>query len=142
LCRRSCSIPAALRREVDTTNQSWLLLPNTQGPKWQATLGPTISLVSLSQTCCFHQRHTCVSSAFCASKAVQRNLCWLTCCIQEDRRKNTELRLALVSRTCTSCCSEYLTETLGRQQRSTICYYAAPLVTLRPKSKSPLSVPV
>ncbi len=64
-----------------------------QLPSW----GPAVSLVSLSQTCCFYRRHTCAASAFCASEAVHRKVCWLTCCVRKDRRFNTELRFAFVS---------------------------------------------
>ncbi len=107
LCKRSCSMPAASLRKLDTTSQSCLVLLNTQGvtgypcvclslaaqlPSW----GPAVSLVSLSQTCYFYRRHTCAASAFCASEAVHRKVCWLTCCVR-DRRLNTELRFALVS---------------------------------------------
>ena len=62
-------------------------------PRW----GPAVSFVSLSQTCCLHRRHTCATSAFCASEAVNRKVCWLSCCAQKDRRLNTELRFTLVS---------------------------------------------
>ena len=108
MCKRSCSMPAASLRKLDTTSQSWLVLPNTQGvtgypcvclllaaqlPSWALA----VCLVSLLQTCCFYRRHTCATSAFCASEAVHRKVCWLTCCVWEDRRLNTELRLALVS---------------------------------------------
>ncbi len=101
-------MPAASLRKLDTTSQSWLNLPNTQGvtgypcvclllaaqlPSWALA----VSLVSLSQTCCFYRRHTCATSALCASEAVHRKVCWLACCVREDRRLNTELRLALVS---------------------------------------------
>ena len=34
---------------------------------------------------------------FCASEAVHRKVCWLTCCVRKDRRLNTDLRFALVS---------------------------------------------
>jgi len=68
-----------------------------QGP----SLGLAVSLVSLvpvlPQTCCFYRRHTCATSAFCASEAVHRKVCWLTCCVRKDRRLHTELRFALVS---------------------------------------------
>ncbi len=59
-----------------------------------AKLGPC---VSLPQTCCFYRRHTSATSAFCASEAVHRKVCWLTCCVRKDRRLNADLRFALVS---------------------------------------------
>jgi len=31
-------------------------------------------------------RHTCATSAFCASEAVHRKASWLTCCVRKDRR--------------------------------------------------------
>ena len=64
-----------------------------QLPSW----GLAVSLVSLPQTCCFYRRHTCATSAFCASEAVHRKVCWLTCCVRKDCRLNTDLRFALVS---------------------------------------------
>ncbi len=78
--------------KMDATSQSWLVLPKTQGvtgyrcvclsraaqlPSW----GLAVSLVSLSHTCCFYRRHTCAISAFCATEAVHRKVCWLTCCV-------------------------------------------------------------
>ncbi len=109
LCKRSCSMPAASLRELDTASQSWLVLPKTQGvtgyrcvclsraaqlPSW----GLGVSLVSLSQTCCFYRRCNCATSAFCASEAVHRKVCWLTCCARKNRRLNTDLRFALASK--------------------------------------------
>ena len=102
-------MPAASLTKVDTTSQSWLVLPKTQGvtgyrcvclsraaqlPSW----GLGVSLVSLSQTCCFYRRCNCATSAFCASEAVQRKVCWLTCWVRKDRRLNTDLRFALASK--------------------------------------------
>ncbi len=57
-------MPAASLRKLDTTSQSWLVLPNTQGVTGYrcvclslatqlSSWGPAVSLVSLSQTCCF-----------------------------------------------------------------------------------------
>jgi len=57
-----------------------------------------VSLVSLSQTCCFYRRYKCATSAFCASEAVHRKVCWLTCCVRKDRRLNTDLRFTLASK--------------------------------------------
>ena len=74
----------------------WVCLSRTgQLPSW----GLAVSLVSLPQTCCFYRRHTCATSAFCASEAVHRKVCWLTCCVRgrKDRRLNPDLHFALVS---------------------------------------------
>jgi len=38
----------------------------------------------VSQTCCCYRRHTCAASACCASKAVHRKVCWLTCCVRKE----------------------------------------------------------
>jgi len=64
LCKRSCSMPAASLIKLDTTSQSWLVLPNTHGVTGYrcvclslatqlSSWGPAVSLVSLSQTWCF-----------------------------------------------------------------------------------------
>ena len=109
MCKCSCSMPAASLRELETTSQSRQVLPKTQGvtgyrcvclsraaqlPSW----GLSVSLVSLSQTCCFYRRCNCATSAFCAIEAVQRKVCWLTCCVRKDRRLNTDLRFASASK--------------------------------------------
>jgi len=76
-------MPAASLRKLDTTSQSWLDLPNTQGVTGYPCVclllaaqllswALAVSLVSLSQTCCFYRRHTCATSASCASEAVHR----------------------------------------------------------------------
>ena len=99
-------MPAASLTKVDTTSQSWLVLPKTQGITGYRCVclsraaqlqswGLAVSLVSLSQACCLHRRHSCATSAFCAIEAVHRKVCWLTCCVRKDRRLNTDLRSAL-----------------------------------------------
>ncbi len=99
-------MPAASLTKVDTTSQSWLVLPKTQGITGYRCVclsraaqlqswGLAVSLVSLSQACCWHRRHSCATSAFCAIEAVHRKVCWLTCCVRKDRRLNTDLRFAL-----------------------------------------------
>jgi len=99
-------MPAASLTKVDTTSQSWLVLPKTQGITGYRCVclsraaqlqswGLAVSLVSLSQACCLHRRHSCATSAFCAIEAVHRKVCWLTCCVRKDRRLNTDLRFAL-----------------------------------------------
>ena len=99
-------MPAASLTKVDTTSQSWLVLPKTQGITGYRCVclsraaqlqswGLAVSLVSLSQACCLHRRPSCVTSAFCAIEAVHRKVCWLTCCVRKDRRLNTDLRFAL-----------------------------------------------
>jgi len=109
LCKRSCSMPAASLTIVDTTSQSWLVLPKTQGITGYRCVclsraaqlqswGLAVSLVSLSQACCLHRRHSCATSAFCAIEAVHRKVCWLTCYVRKDRRLNTDLRFALASK--------------------------------------------
>jgi len=105
-------MPAASLRKLDTTSQSWLVLPNTQGVTGYrcvclslatqlSSWGPAVSLKACLFHChrpvAFYRRHTCATSALCASEAVHRKMCWLTCCVRKDRRLNTELRLALVS---------------------------------------------
>ncbi len=102
-------MPAASLRELDTTSQSWLVLPKTQGITGYRCVclsraaqlqswGLAVSLVSLSQACCLHRRHSCATSAFCANEAVHRKVCWLTCCVRKDRRLNIDLRFALASK--------------------------------------------
>ena len=109
LCKRSCSMPAASLTKVDTTSQSWLVLPKTQGITGYRCVclsraaqlqsrGLAVSLFSLSQACCLHRRHSCATSAFCAIEAVHRKVCWLTCYVRKDRRLNTDLRFALASK--------------------------------------------
>ena len=99
-------MPAASLTKVDTTSQSWLVLPKTQGITGYRCVclsraaqlqswGLAVSLVSLSQACCLHRRPSCATSAFCAIEAVHRKVCWLTCCVRKDRRLNTDLRFAL-----------------------------------------------
>ena len=99
-------MPAASLTKVDTTSQSWLVLPKTQGITGYRCVclsraaqlqswGLAVSLVSLSQACCLHRRHSCATSAFCAIEAVLRKVCWLTCCVRKDRSLNTDLRFAL-----------------------------------------------
>ncbi len=96
-------MPAASLTKVNTTSQSWLVLPKTQGITGYRCVclsraaqlqswGLSVSLVSLSQACCLHRRHSCATSAFCAIEAVHRKVCWLTCCVRKDRRLNTYLR--------------------------------------------------
>ena len=104
-------MPAASLRKLDTTSQSWLVLPNTQGvtgypcvclllaaqlPSWALA----VCLVSLLQTCCFYRRHTCATSAFCASEAVHRKVCWLTCCVPPPLKHRLALRNSVGARTC------------------------------------------
>jgi len=102
-------MPAASLTKVDTTSQSWLVLPKTQGITGYRCVclsraaqlqswGLAVSLVSLSQACCMHRRHSCATSAFCAIEAVHRKVCWLTCCVRKDRRLNTDLRFASPSK--------------------------------------------
>jgi len=102
-------MPAASLTKVDTTSQSWLVLPKTQGITGYRCVclsraaqlqswGLAVSLVSLSQACCLHRRHSGATSAFCAIEAVHRKVCWLTCCVRKDRRLNTDLRFALASK--------------------------------------------
>ena len=102
-------MPAASLTKVDTTSQSWLVLPKTQGITGYRCVclsraaqlqswGLAVSLVSLSQACCFYRRHKCATSALCASEAVHRKVCWLTCCVRKDRRLNTDLRFTLASK--------------------------------------------
>ncbi len=101
-------MPAASLTKVNTTSQSWLVLPKTQGITGYRCVclsraaqlqswGPAVSLVSLSQACCLHRRLSCATSAFCAIEAVHRKVCWLTCCVRKDRRLSTDLRFALAS---------------------------------------------
>ena len=105
-------MPAASLTKVDTTSQSWLVLPKTQGITGYRCVclsraaqlqswGLAVSLVSLSQACCLHRRPSCATSAFCAIEAVHRKVCWLTCCVRKDRRLNTDLRFALASKLVT-----------------------------------------
>ncbi len=102
-------MPAASLTKVDTTSQSWLVLPKTQGITGYRCVclsraaqlqswGLAVSLVSLSQACCLHRRHSCATSAFCAIEAVHRMVCWLTCYVRKDRRLNTDLRFELASK--------------------------------------------
>ena len=99
-------MPAASLTKVDTTSQSWLVLPKTQGitgyhcvclsrAAQLQSWGLAVSLVSLSQACCLHRRPSCATSAFCAIEAVHRKVCWLACCVGKDRRLNTDLHFAL-----------------------------------------------
>ncbi len=80
-------MPAASLTKVDTTSQSWLVLPKTQGitgyrcvclsrAAQLQSCGLAVNLVSLSQACCLHRRHSCATSAFCAIEAVHRKVCW------------------------------------------------------------------
>ena len=62
-------MPAASLRKLDTTSQSWPVLPQAIvvyvfGVLHSCQVG-AVSLVSLSQTCCFYRRHTCATSALC-----------------------------------------------------------------------------
>ena len=60
-----------------------------------ASWGLGVSIVSPSKTCCFYRRYKCAASA--SSEAVHRKVCWLTCCVCEDRRLTIDLGIALVS---------------------------------------------
>jgi len=74
LCICSCSMPAASLSKLDATSQSWVDLPalfHYHRPVATALTGAT--------------------NAFCATKIVQRKVCWFACCARKDRRSNTEL---------------------------------------------------
>ncbi len=113
MCKRSCSMPAASLRKLDTTSQSWLDLPNTQGVTGYPCVclllaaqllswALAVSLVSLSQTCCFYRRHTCATSASCASEAVHRKgvLVDLLCSGGPPLKHRVALGISVGARTC------------------------------------------
>ena len=113
MCKRSCSMPAASLRKLDTTSQSWLVLPNTQGVAGYrcvclslatqlSSWGPAVSLVSLSQTCCFlpapHMRYKrCLRQRSRTQKGV---LVDLLCSEGPPLKHRVALGISVGARTC------------------------------------------